>query len=97
MIERHLNNAPATLARQPTLPSMYPNTSYGNGYGVTQYTQTSFSPVPRRSPSSLQTCVPSPPAGLQHKSSPLVTCSPVQAEPAKRPDTVYDEDAYGGI
>ncbi|KAI0251481.1 hypothetical protein BJV78DRAFT_1211970 [Lactifluus subvellereus] len=39
MIERHLNNAPAMLSRQPTLPNMYPNTSYRNGYGVTQYTQ----------------------------------------------------------
>ncbi|KAI9507674.1 hypothetical protein F5148DRAFT_1376386 [Russula earlei] len=55
-----------------------------------------------------------PPEGLKYKSSPLATASPVQdqpasiprdpkteAEPAKRPDTVYtlydEEDAYGGI
>ncbi|KAI0251787.1 hypothetical protein BJV78DRAFT_1208748 [Lactifluus subvellereus] len=31
------------FARQPTLPNTYPNTSYGIGYGVTQYTQSSFS------------------------------------------------------
>ncbi|KAI0251475.1 hypothetical protein BJV78DRAFT_1211895 [Lactifluus subvellereus] len=52
MIERHLNNAPAMLARQPTLPNMYPNTSYGNGYGVIQYTQPSFSPGDIVSPTS---------------------------------------------
>ncbi|KAI0295374.1 hypothetical protein B0F90DRAFT_1751197 [Multifurca ochricompacta] len=55
-----------------------------------------------------------PPTGLKYKNSPLGTSSPVQtqpafvarepkteAEPAKRPDTVYtvydEEDAYGGF
>jgi hypothetical protein len=39
-----------------------------------------------------------PPARLKYKTSPLATSSPVEAEHAKRPNTVYDEeDAYGGI
>ncbi|KAH9971668.1 hypothetical protein BGW80DRAFT_1319117 [Lactifluus volemus] len=44
MIERHLNNAPTMSSRQPPLPNMYPNNGYGNGYGATQYPQSSFSP-----------------------------------------------------
>ena len=44
MIERHLNNAPTILARQPALPNVYPIAGYGNGYGGAGYSQPSFSP-----------------------------------------------------
>ncbi|KAH9028664.1 hypothetical protein EDB85DRAFT_2255244 [Lactarius pseudohatsudake] len=37
MIERHLNNTPSMPPRQPTLPNVYPNNAYGNGYGATNY------------------------------------------------------------
>ncbi|KAI9440720.1 hypothetical protein H4582DRAFT_1490190 [Lactarius indigo] len=52
MIERHLNNTPTLPPRQPTLPNMYPNNAYGNGYGATNYSQTSFSPGQVVSPNS---------------------------------------------
>jgi hypothetical protein len=52
MIERHLNNSPAMFSRQLTLPSMYPNNSYGNHYGATGFTQPSFSPGDVVSPTS---------------------------------------------
>lgn len=52
MIERHLNNTPSMPSRQPTLPNMYPNNAYGNGYGETNYSQNSFSPGQVVSPNS---------------------------------------------
>ena len=44
MIERHLNSAPSMLSRQPTMPNMYSNNGYGNGYNATEYGQSSFYP-----------------------------------------------------
>jgi hypothetical protein len=45
MIERHLNTMPSPLSRQPTLPNMYSNNGYGNGYGAyAESGQSSFYP-----------------------------------------------------
>ena len=44
MIERHMNSTPSLLSRQPTMPDMYSNNGYGNGYGATEYGQSSFYP-----------------------------------------------------
>jgi hypothetical protein len=44
MIERHLNSTPSSLSRQPTMPNMYSNNGYGNGYNATEYGQSSFYP-----------------------------------------------------
>lgn len=45
MIERHLNNSPSLPSRQQTMPNMYSNNNgYGNGYGATEYGQSSFYP-----------------------------------------------------
>lgn len=52
MIERHLNNTPSMPPRQPTLPNVYPNNAYGNGYGATNYSPNSFSPGHVVSPNS---------------------------------------------
>jgi len=52
MIERHLNNTSAMPPRQRVLPNTYPNHPYGNGYGATNYSQTSFSPGQVVSPHS---------------------------------------------
>ena len=51
MIERHLNNSPSMLSRQPQ-PNMYPNNGYATGYGAMQYGQPSFSPGDVMSPTS---------------------------------------------
>lgn len=44
MIERHLNSMPSPLSRQPTMPNMYFNNGYGNGYGASESVQPSFYP-----------------------------------------------------
>jgi hypothetical protein len=44
MIERHLNSMPSPLSRQATMPNMYSNNGYGNGYGASEYVQPSFYP-----------------------------------------------------
>ncbi|KAI0277001.1 hypothetical protein BGY98DRAFT_1187464 [Russula aff. rugulosa BPL654] len=44
MIERHLNSMPSPLSRQATMPNMYSNNGYGNGYGAPEYVQPSFYP-----------------------------------------------------
>ena len=44
MIERHMNSTPSVLSRQPIMSDMYSNNGYGNGYGATEYGQSSFYP-----------------------------------------------------
>jgi hypothetical protein len=52
MIERHLNSMPSPLSRQPTLPNMYSNNGYGNGYGASESGQSSFYPGDVMTPTS---------------------------------------------
>jgi len=52
MIERHLNSMPSTLSSQPTMPNMYSNTGYGNGYGAFESDQSSFYPGDIMTPTS---------------------------------------------
>ncbi|KAF8498492.1 hypothetical protein F5888DRAFT_1802691 [Russula emetica] len=52
MIERHLNSMPSPLSRQPTMPNMYSNNGYGNGYGASESGQSSFYPGDVMTPTS---------------------------------------------
>lgn len=52
MIERHLNGMPSPLSRQPTMPNMYSNNGYGNGYGASESGQSTFYPGDIMTPTS---------------------------------------------
>jgi len=52
MIERHLNSTPSALSRQPTMPNIYSNNGYGNGYGASESGQSSFYPGDVMTPTS---------------------------------------------
>jgi hypothetical protein len=52
MIERHLNSMPSPLSRQPTLPNVYSNNGYGNGYGASESGQSTFYPGDIMTPTS---------------------------------------------
>lgn len=100
MIERHLNNAPSMLSRQPQ-PNMYPNNSYGAGYGAMQHSQPSFSPGEVMSPTSTnpfispyaQDVMASPVSSVPDYHAPTSPASPALPPPAltRQPSSGVDQ------